>query len=696
VTLRCLLFAVLTLPAAAQPLELAFSQLSFSMYEVDHQLSPDGNFLVCGLRQVPGGGKPVNKRDTHGYDASGVPQEMRNVRLFLWDLRSGTSRALTPPGSTSIRPSWSPDGRTLCFYSNHQGSLSPWIRTPDGKLRRLSEKRVAPARWSGDRPLWAPDGKAVIVPLATEPVPAARNKPAPRVLSTTTSEPTNLRSEDSFYKLQTANLVEFDLQGRSKTLASRLSGRGAALSPSGRYLLAFSSGTPSATQTNAGVVQLHVVSRDGRPVTTVRDLAIPDPQETVAGWDQKEDKLLFLRDSHLYQKNLTGGSEKPVTPEPVKEWAGLTRISADRTRAWVGGQPLSLPAGVRSLKLLHPDGPLLRGLDAEGNTLLLRGSRVLLRRKCSLELLGTHGGRLVTQYEDFQTSPAIRVFSPEGTPLSTHLLNPTLRMNLAEPRQAPVDTIDPQGKPVTLRPSVIERTGTPADAPAICILYPNAVKSSSLGEFAGGGHLSFPNWVWLTRGFKVVLLDSRLGAEDQPAEPARVLADQTLAQVDRLAQLGWVAPDRLVLAGQSAGGYATLAVLTQTNRFRCGIGVSGFYDPISHYGLLDSGGGNWGGLHNERFLRLQTNPWDARQRYAAASPYLQARSVQNPVLLIHGQEDSGCPEHEAGMMFSALRKLGKRAEFVSYPGEGHVLYDWSWAHGVDAVKRMLDFADSQR
>src|SRR5882724_6314594 len=49
------------------------------------------------------------------------------------------------------------------------------------------------------------------------------------------------------------------------------------------------------------------------------------------------------------------------------------------------------------------------------------------------------------------------------------------------------------------------------------------------------------------------------------------------------AALGFADPDRVAVAGQSDGGFATLGLITETNRFRSAIESAGFSDLVSLY-----------------------------------------------------------------------------------------------------------------
>jgi dipeptidyl aminopeptidase/acylaminoacyl peptidase len=55
------------------------------------------------------------------------------------------------------------------------------------------------------------------------------------------------------------------------------------------------------------------------------------------------------------------------------------------------------------------------------------------------------------------------------------------------------------------------------------------------------------------------------------------------------------------------------------------------------------------------------------------SPLTYVERVRAPVLLIHGDQDSNVSMQQSEQMFSALVRLQKRASFVRYWGETHVL-----------------------
>jgi dipeptidyl aminopeptidase/acylaminoacyl peptidase len=57
----------------------------------------------------------------------------------------------------------------------------------------------------------------------------------------------------------------------------------------------------------------------------------------------------------------------------------------------------------------------------------------------------------------------------------------------------------------------------------------------------------------------------------------------------------------------------------------------------------------------------------------ALSPAFLAASVDSPLLLIHGRDDTVVPIEQSRVMAEALRRAGKPVEFVELPGEDHWL-----------------------
>jgi Tol biopolymer transport system component/imidazolonepropionase-like amidohydrolase len=81
------------------------------------------------------------------------------TRIYLHDLASGESRALSPEETAAFHPAWSPDGRTLVYASWEARGGHLWRQRADGRgqPQRLTE---VPAYYSD--PAFAPDGERLV------------------------------------------------------------------------------------------------------------------------------------------------------------------------------------------------------------------------------------------------------------------------------------------------------------------------------------------------------------------------------------------------------------------------------------------------------------------------------------------------------------------------------------------------------
>ena len=154
-----------------------------------------------------------------------------------------------------------------------------------------------------------------------------------------------------------------------------------------------------------------------------------------------------------------------------------------------------------------------------------------------------------------------------------------------------------------------------------------------------------------------------------------------MTAVDRLIELGIADPDRLAVAGHSFGGYSTYAIVTHTHRFKAAIAMSGHPDLVSLYGQF---------LPYERYsdrvhlgltpvlineygpFNMGGSPWDDLWRYLRNSPLFYLDRVKTPLMIVHGDMD-GAPIQQGEEAFTALQRMGKKARFVRYWGEGHVV-----------------------
>lgn len=141
-----------------------------------------------------------------------------------------------------------------------------------------------------------------------------------------------------------------------------------------------------------------------------------------------------------------------------------------------------------------------------------------------------------------------------------------------------------------------------------------------------------------------------------------------------LAAEGVIDPARVCIVGASYGGYAAMAGLALDGEvYRCGVSVGGVSDLRRMV--------NWE-ARNERYRDSQTVRYWNRFMGAARlndralddlSPAHLAASVDSPLLLIHGRDDTVVPIEQSRAMAEALRRADKPVELVELPGEDHWL-----------------------
>ena len=136
-------------------------------------------------------------------------------------------------------------------------------------------------------------------------------------------------------------------------------------------------------------------------------------------------------------------------------------------------------------------------------------------------------------------------------------------------------------------------------------------------------------------------------------------------------ELGISDPQRLGVQGTSYGGYATNLLITQTDRFKAAINVSGKVNMVSFY--TDS---PRLGIRNIRAPesgqdRIGATLWEQPHKYITHSAVMFADRIVTPLLLITGELDANVPARQAMEMYYAMRRLGKTVAWVNYMNGGH-------------------------
>ncbi|HEV8234045.1 MAG TPA: prolyl oligopeptidase family serine peptidase, partial [Gemmatimonadaceae bacterium] len=164
---------------------------------------------------------------------------------------------------------------------------------------------------------------------------------------------------------------------------------------------------------------------------------------------------------------------------------------------------------------------------------------------------------------------------------------------------------------------------------------------------------------------------------------------------NKLIETGVADSARLGVHGTSYGGYATNLLITQTNRFKAAINISGKVDVISFY--TDSPRLGVRNVHaaEKSQDRLGATLWQQPQKYVQQSAIMFADRIQTPLMLITGAQDSNVPAENTREMYYALRRLGKDVVWVNYMNGGHGGGNATADDVLDMQRRMLAWYDAK-
>jgi len=154
-----------------------------------------------------------------------------------------------------------------------------------------------------------------------------------------------------------------------------------------------------------------------------------------------------------------------------------------------------------------------------------------------------------------------------------------------------------------------------------------------------------------------------------------------MSVMDHLVDQRIANPRQLYVAGYSYGGFMTTWTVGHTERFRAACISAPVSNLVSMFGTTDIP------FFNE--FESGGTPWGQPEYYAAHSPVTYLPNVTTPVQVLHWEGDLRCPIGQGEEVFQGLKKLGKEAVLVRYPGGFHIKRTPSQME--DYVQRHLDW-----
>ncbi|MEO1014100.1 MAG: S9 family peptidase [Pseudomonadota bacterium] len=197
-------------------------------------------------------------------------------------------------------------------------------------------------------------------------------------------------------------------------------------------------------------------------------------------------------------------------------------------------------------------------------------------------------------------------------------------------------------------------------------------------EIHGGPHLAYgPTFSleiqrYAAEGY-VVFYDNHRGSSSYGEEfglllqhkyPGKEDFQDHMDGVDAVIAKGFVDPERLFIAGGSAGGVATAYAVGLTGRFKAAVAAKPIINWTSKVLTADSY------IYQSRH-QFPGLPWEEFEHYWARSPLSLAGNVTTPTMLMTGEEDYRTPITESEQFYQALTLRGIDTVLVRVPGSGH-------------------------
>jgi dipeptidyl aminopeptidase/acylaminoacyl peptidase len=610
---------------------------------------------------------PDGKRVVYEVQKTNWEENAFERNLWIADISSGETHALTTAKKSSTDAGWSPDGKWIAFLSDRPGQITG---TPEGKkqLYVISvDGGEAQQLTKGENDVsdygWAPDSRRIAFSMS-DPEPKAmkdrKEKYGEYAVVHGDYQMTNLwlveLSSGSTTAAEPKQLTasRLDVAGVSGYLRDdRFSVVDFSWSPDGTRIAFSAQKDPDLI--SIGTADLYVVNVSDKTVKKIVSTPGPDGNphwspdgrkiafETAAG-----SQYFFYTDRRIGIVGVDGGALQILT-ESFDEDPGLI--------AWG-------PDGIYFAAAQKTAGHLFRLNPANGTVERLSEPENLLAGAFSFSKdykTVAYRGALPNQYAEVYTTSVAPWQGKKLTPMGEQLKP----FNLAHREVISWKSSDgtviegvlytpPDFDARKKYPLLVVIHGGPAgvDQPVV-----NADRYYPIERFVAKGAVVLrPNYRGSAGyGEKFRSLNVRnLGIGDYP---------DVITGVDSLIAKGFVDKDRVGAMGWSQGGYISAYITTFSDRFKAVSVGAGISDWSTYYVNTDI----------TPFTRqyLRATPWDDPEIYWKTSPISNIAKARTPTLIQHGENDRRVPIPNAYELRQALEDRGVPVKMVVYKGFGH-------------------------
>jgi dipeptidyl aminopeptidase/acylaminoacyl peptidase len=621
------------------------------------QIAPNGSAVVFVVSTMDG------------------PKDRYAVNLWLVALKGGAPRALTQDGS-STSPTWSPDGTRLAFVRKIAGKPQIFIyEIGGGRVQQLTSQPEGAAE-----PLWSHDGTRIAfaamtvdaAPPAHIDFKAAGFEPGQAQLTS------DIRIIDK--ERYEANGLGYTYDKHKHLWIMRADGsQPTALTHDERW--SESQFSWSSDDQTLAFVSLHDEPPQANQSAIYTIAAGGGDARQLLSGHTADTAPVFLRGGRLVYFSGDGldSAEYPALVTSAPAGSASRAVVPRNTLAWGDSvlADLRMPGGPCGPLLTPDEKHLVTNVTRPGSAALVSvdlatgQSRPLGRTDgetfdCSIS---ADGARVAYIFADFLHPAEVHVVDVKsGTDRALTAINQPYLESAVLSKPESIMVTDARG-------FAVQAWFMPAVGPQAHGRRPTLLDIHGGPQTAFGSTFFHEMQYWAGLGYNVVMVNPQGSVGYGYAfEEALVghWGDPMFDDISRVMDVVDKRPDvdasRLGVLGGSYGGYATLWVISHTDRFKAAIAERPCSDLATQ--SLDWYLASSNGLGGEY---AWGKPWDPQSRNFTDSPLTYVENVHTPVMLLHSVEDTETPLDQTLDEYSALKQLGRAAVFVEVPHENHDL-----------------------
>src|SRR6266850_5368543 len=639
-------YGLLAIPASAQETGKAATATASKTPTIDQSLewksafnpkiSPDGKRVVYELQKT-------------SWEENAFEKD-----LWIADIATGESHALTSAKKSSTNAAWSPDGKWIAFLSDRPGQITG---TPEGKKQLYvisADGGEAQQLTKVDNDVntldWAPDSRRIAFSMSD---------PDPKALKDRKEKYGEYSVVHADYQMTHLWTIEVPGGGASAAEPKRLTDGDKfsvgefSWSPD-EARIAFSA-QKDPDLISSGTADLYVVTVSDGAVRKIVSTPGPDTNpkwspdgKTVAFETAAGSKYFFYTNVKIAVVSAEGGTPQTLT-DAFDEDPGLI--------GW-GPDGIYFAAEQKTYAYLFRLNPATKAVERLSAPDHLASFSFSFSQ--DYKVVAYHA-TLENQYAEIYTSNVAPWAGKKLTAMGDQLKGFTLAhreviswksadgTTIEGVLYTPADFSMKKKYPLLV---VIHGGPTGVDQPIV-----NADRYYPIERFVAKGALVLrPNYRGSAGyGEKFRSLNVRnLGVGDY--------AD-VIAGVDALIAKGSVDKERVGAMGWSQGGYISAFITASSDRFKAVSVGAGISDWMTYYVNTDITPFTQQYLHG--------TPWDDPEIYRKTSPITYVAKAKTPTLIQHGENDRRVPIPSAYELRQALEDRGVPVKMVVYKGFGH-------------------------